>query len=137
MFLTITSFSSFHSLNPYLAIIFLSTNISVASLFKSGFTVMPLYMSIFFILIFSYISLNILNALSISFCLPLSFAVPFRAFVCMSLYCTFLCLGYTTTFQFYYSCFFLVLYSGHQIFLLFSSNISFLLLYLFFYTLYI
>ena len=84
MFLTITGLSSFHSLNSCLATIFLSTNISVAPLSKSGFTVMLLYMSTFSILIFSYTSFNILNILPTFFCLPLLLCLSEPLPICYS-----------------------------------------------------
>ena len=43
--------------------------------------------------------------------------------MCMLLCCTFPCSGHATIPQFYHGYFFPVLYSGHQIFLLFSSDI--------------
>ena len=76
-FLNAIGLSNFCSLNPCLAAIFLSINISVALLSKSAFTVTPLCVSNFFTPIFNYTSLNILKVLLTSLWLPLSFAMPF------------------------------------------------------------
>ena len=107
IFLTITGLSSFYSLNPCLATIFWSINISMALLFKGAFIVMPLCISTFSIPIFSHTSLSILNILFTSFCSLLSLAVLFGASASTLLYCIFSCSGCTTTLQFYHGYFFL------------------------------
>ena len=76
-FLTCTSLPNFYSLNLCLAAIFLSMNIPVVLLSKSAFTVIPLWMSTFSTPIFNHTSLNILNVLLTSLCLPFSFTVLF------------------------------------------------------------
>ena len=78
IFLTITGLSSFYSLNPYFAAIFLSIKISVVLLSRSTFTVMLLCISTFSTSIFNYTSLSILNVLLISLCLSSPFTVLFR-----------------------------------------------------------
>ena len=121
-FLTTIGFSNFCSLNLCLATIFQSINISVVPLFKSAFTVMPLCIFTFSILISSHTFLNILNVLLTFLCLPLSLAVPFRVSVCAPPCCTFPSAGYTTSFQFHYSLFLPTLHSRYKILLLSHSN---------------
>ena len=122
-FLIVTGLSSFYSLNPCLATIFLFMNIPVVLLSKSAFIVIPLCVSTFSIPIFSYTSLSILNILFASLCLfpfLLHFLEP------LPMYCSavlFSVQGILLPPQFYHGCFFSVLYSRHQIFFLFSSNI--------------
>jgi len=114
MFLTCTSLFNFCSQNPCLATIFLSMNISVALLFKSAFTVIPSWVSIFFTPIFNYTSLNILNVLLNSLCLPFSFAVLFRGSLFMLSSCVFPCAEHTTL-PFFLLCL------GHLHYLAFSN----------------
>jgi len=121
-FLTTIGFSNFCSLNLCLATIFQSINISVALLSKSAFTVIPSYISIFSTPISSYASLSILNILLTSLCLPLSFAIPFGASVCVLPCYTFLFIGHAAFLQFYYSLFLSTLYSRYRIFFLFYSD---------------
>ena len=99
-FLTYTSLSNFCSLNPCLAAIFLSMNIPVVLLSKSAFTVTPLWIFTFFTSIFNYTSLNILNVLLISLCLPFSFVVLFGGLLHMPPGCIFSCAGHTTLLSF-------------------------------------
>jgi len=121
-FLTVTGLSSFYSLNPYSATIFLSINISVVLLSKSAFTVMSLCISIFSTSIFNYTSLGILNILLMSLCLFSFFTVLFRTPVYILICCASPCLGHTTTLQSHHSCFFPVPYSEHRILFLFSFD---------------
>jgi len=90
---------------------------------RSAFTVAPSWVSTFFTPIFNYISLNILNILLKSFCLPLSLAVHFGISVYILLCCAFLCTGHTATFQFHHSFLFSILYSRYRISFLFCSDI--------------
>ena len=121
-FLTTTGLSNFCSLNPYLAAIFLSINIPVMPLSKSAFTVIPSCISTFSTLMFSHISLNILNILLKSLCSPLSLTAPFGLSICVLLCYTFASVGHAATLQFHYSLFLPILYSGHKIFLLSCSD---------------
>ena len=121
-FFTTIGLSNFCSLNLYLAAIFLSINIPVMPLSKSTFIVMPLCISIFSTPMFSYISLNILNILLKSLCLPPSLAAPFRTSVHIPLCCAFPFVEHTASLQFYHSLFLSILYSGHKILFLFCSN---------------
>ena len=102
MFLTATGLSSFYSLNPCFAAIFLSINILVIPLFKSAFTVMPLYISTFSTPMFNHTFLNILNVLLTSLCLFSSFAIPFGTSVCMPPCYAFSSLEYATTPSFFF-----------------------------------
>jgi len=124
MFLTVTSLFSFYSLNSYFTTIFLFINISVRLLSKSTSTVMPSYISIFFISMFNYTFLNILNILLTSLCLSFPFTVLFGTPVCILHCCTFPCLEHTTTLQSYHGCFLFVLYSRYRILSLSSFDIS-------------
>jgi len=124
-FLTVTSLSSFYSLNPCLAIIFLFINIPIALLSKSALTVMPLYVSTFSTLIFNHTSLSILNVLLISLWLASSFAVLFGISVYTLPCCSFSSIGCTATPQFHHGFFFPVLHSGHRISLFSHSNTLF------------
>ena len=90
---------------------------------KSTFTIIPSCVSTFSTLIFSYTFLSILNVHLTSLCLPPSLVVPFGTSIHVLLCYAFPCSGCTTILQFYHGCFLLVLYSGHQIFLLSSSDI--------------
>jgi len=124
-FLTTISLSNFYGLNPCFAAIFQSINILVVPLSKSAFTVIPLYISTFSTPISSYTSLNILNVLLTSLCLLPSLTMPFRVSICVLPYCTFLFVGHTASFQFYYSLFLPILHSRYKI-LLFSYSDTFL-----------
>ena len=103
-FLTITGLSSFYSLNPCFAAIFLSINIPVVPLSKSAFTIMPSCVSTFSTPMFNHISLNILNVLLMSLCLSFSFVVPFGTSVCALSCCAFPSLESTAT-SFLFFCF--------------------------------
>ena len=121
-FLTITGLSSFCSLNPCLATIFLSINIPITPLSKSTLTVTPLCISTFSTPIFNYTFLNILNVLLISLWSIFSVAVLLGISIHMPSYCTFPSIGYITTPQFHHGFFFSVLHSRHRISLFFYSN---------------
>ena len=85
---------------------------------KSAFTVMPLCISTFSIPISSYTSLNILNILLTSLCLPLFLAMPFKVSVHAPPYYAFPSVGHATSPQFYYFLFLPILHFGHKILLL-------------------
>ena len=121
-FFTVTGLSSFCSLNPCFAAIFLSINIPITPLSKSALTVMPLCISTFSTLIFNYTSLNILNILLMSLWLTSSIAALLGISVHVPSCSTFPSIGCATTPQFHYGFFFSVLHSGHRIPLLFHSN---------------
>ena len=126
-FLITTSLSNFCSLNPYLAVIFLSINISVVPLSKSAFTVTPLCVSTFSTPMFSHTSLNILNVLLKSLCSSPSLAIPFRPSIYIPLCYAFTSVGRTATPQLYYSLFLSILHSGHKI-PFFSCSDTFLII---------
>ena len=94
----------------------------VVPLSKSAFTVIPSCISIFSTPMSSYTSLSILNILLTSLCLPLSFAIPFGASVCVLPCYTFLFIGHAAFLQFYHSLFLSTLYSRYRIFFLFYSD---------------
>ena len=114
-FLTITGLFNFYSLNLYLAAVFLFINIPAMLLFKSTFIIIPLCIFTFSTLISSHTSLNILNVLLTSLCLPPSLAVPFGVSVHVLPCCTFLSVGHTTSPQFHHSLFLPTLHSGYKI----------------------
>ena len=74
-FFTFNGLSSFLILKPCLLAISLSMNIPVTPLSKSTFTVIPLCVSTFFILMSSHTSLKILNILLMSLFFSFSFAM--------------------------------------------------------------
>ena len=83
---------------------------------------MPSCVFNFFILMFSYTSLNILNILLISLCLSSFCTALFRTPIHVPSCCAFPSIECTTTPQFHYSFFFSVLHSGHKISLLSHSS---------------